>query len=87
MSSILASVMAADQNDLNPSIGRVIRLTRPMVLLDNIIDILDLWPEASHSPFDARFLFNVVAFYRYGIGATLVEGDLLRHATLVNGLA
>ena len=27
MSSIPASVMAADQNDLNPRIGRVIRLT------------------------------------------------------------
>ena len=60
---------------------------RPVILLDNIIEILDLWPEASHSPFDARFLFNVVAFYRYGIGATLVEGDFLRHATLVDGLA
>ena len=60
-----------------------------MILLDNstVIEVLDLWPEASHSPFDSLFLFNVVAFYRYGIGATLVEGDLLRHATLVDGLA
>ena len=87
MSSILASVMAAGQNDLNPSIGRVIRLTRPMVLLDNIIDILDLWPEASHLEFDARFLFNLVAFYSRGIGATLIEGDLFRQTRLIDRIA
>ncbi len=87
MSSIPASVMAADQNDLNPSIGRVIRLTRPMVLLDNIIEILNLWPEASHSQFDARFLFNVVAFYSRGIGATLIDGDLFRQTRLIDRFA
>ena len=59
INSIPARVIAADQNDLNPRSGRVFRF-RPVILLDNIVQILGLWPEASHSQFDGGLIIGVV---------------------------
>ena len=58
-----------------------------MILLHDIVKVLDLWPEASHSQFDTRIMFSVVTFYSGGVGAAFINGDLLRHARLVDGLA
>ena len=60
MSSIPASVMAVDQNDLNPNMGPSHSFDRAVVLFDNIIEILCLWPEASHSQFNAGLMVGVV---------------------------
>jgi hypothetical protein len=78
MSSMPASVMAADQNYLKPSIGRVIRLIARWSLLDDIIEILDV------ADFDAGFMCCIVAFDRQRVGAALVDGNFLRRATLRN---
>ena len=51
---------------------------RPVVLFDNIIEILCRWPEASHSQFNAGLMAGVVIVDRGGIGAALIEGDLFR---------
>jgi hypothetical protein len=81
MSPIPARVMAADQKDLKPSIGRVIRLIARVVLLHDIVQVLYL------AEFDAGFIVGVVLFYRRGVGPALVDGDLLRHTALVDGFA
>src|ERR1700674_3369785 len=81
MSSIPASVMAADQNDLKPSIGPGHSFDRTVVLLHDIVQVLYL------AEFDAGFIVGVVLFYRRRVGATLVDGDLLRHTALVDGFA
>jgi hypothetical protein len=81
MSSIPARAMAADQSDLNPSIGRVIRLIARWVLIHDIIQILCL-PQ-----FNVDLMVGVALFYRRRMGATLVDVNLLRCATLVDGFA
>jgi hypothetical protein len=47
-----------------------------VVLLHDIVQILYL-PQ-----FDAGFIGGVVLFYRRAVGATLVDGDLLRRSAL-----
>ena len=54
---------------------------RPVILLHDIVKVLDL------TQFDTHIMFSVVTFYSGGVGAAFINGDLLRHATLVDGLA
>jgi hypothetical protein len=81
MTSIPARVMAADQNDLKPSIRPGHSFDRTVVLLHDIVQVLYL------AEFDAGFNVGVVHFYRRGVGATLDDGDLLRRTPLVDGFA
>src|SRR6266446_506551 len=68
--------MAADQNDLKPSIGRVIRL----IARWSCSTILFRYFTCRSSMLAS--LAGVVLFYRRAVGATLVDGDLLRRSAL-----
>ena len=59
------------------------RLTfdRPVVLLDNVIEILGL-PQS-----DASFMGVVVIFNPGGVGTTLVDRDLVRQPRLIDRFA
>jgi hypothetical protein len=52
-----------------------------VVLFNDVVEVLYL------SQFNACFMLNVVIFNRRGVGTTLVDGDLLRQATLLDGFA
>jgi hypothetical protein len=73
--------MAADQKDLNPSIGRTARLDGAVILLEDVVEILDL------PHFDVRIVLCVVAFNCRGVGAALIDRDLLGRAMIADCLA
>ncbi len=86
MSSMPATVMAADQSDWNPIIGRAIRLTARWSCSTILLGYFAYGPrpEASHSQFNAGLIVGVVIVDRCGVGAALIEGDLFRQTRLID---
>ena len=51
-----------------------------MILLDDVVEVFDL------ADLDVRFILRVVAFDRRGVGAALVDRDLLGRAMTADRL-
>jgi hypothetical protein len=79
MISIPPRMTRAQRNDLNPSIGRMMRLTAPVILLDDIVEVLAL-PNR-----DRRAVLGAIAFDPRRVGAALVDRDGLRKTIALNG--
>ena len=66
---------------LKPHHRSHLALDRPMVLFDDVVEVLDL-PELN-----LCVLLKVVARDRRGVGPALVDGNLRRHTILADRLA
>ena len=69
-----ARVIAADPSDLNPRLGRVLRLDRTGGLLDAVVKLLPRSPRA------AAVQVAGVVFARRAVGSAFVEAELLRRS-------
>ena len=78
MHSIPASVMAADQIDLNLQHRSSDSIDRPVVLLDNMTEIL-----TSRSSMPA-LMFSVVAFYSCGVPQRMMSRSKWLPLTSIN---
>ena len=67
------------QNDLNPSIGWVTPFDRPVVLLDDVVQVFVL----EHQ--DVNTGISLDTFNSRRVGTAIVNGDFLGQAVLADG--
>ena len=75
---MLEMILTAEPKDLKPNIGRVRPLDGPMILLDDVVQILGL------PKLNGRAAVSDQAAHGRRIGAALVDRDACRHVVQVD---
>ena len=81
MSSMPASVTAADRKDYEPQHRPHQPLDGSMILFVDVVEVFDL------TDLDAHLSFGIMAFDRRCVGTALVDRDLLRRTIPLDRLA